>query len=424
MEGWRGGLHKESDGTWKKHEGDSTSHLLPPADEEEDFDDLFLDDMPVRTLFPKSWLWRKFTLPKSKSGISHYPISVKVPDSITTWQFMVVSLKAGQGLCVSDPFELTVMKSFFVDLKLPSSVIRNEQVQIQAVLYNFWDCQAKVRVEFPHKETLCSASKPGAPCRQAGVQIQQTSYSIVLEPQGQTQTKLVPRQEFLNMVPDTEAEVFISVQGYTQMLTHRSSDGTYHTSKGNPGSTWLTSYVFRVFALAYSMMTTQVLSLSSLCDMANWIIIDRQAEDGHFLEKGPVVMTSMQGGYQGSEEDVSLTALVLIALNEGKELCRQKNLMASIERARGFLERKLPDIQTTFAVAIASYALALANSSQANDRLHSFASPSGCGMLLNQPQSWSGEGVISIPAICYSSLSVSRASTVYHFLSSDPVRPR
>ncbi|XP_017735540.1 PREDICTED: putative protein C3P1 [Rhinopithecus bieti] len=267
---------------------------LGTTDEEEDFDDLFLDDMPARTWFPESWLWRKFTLPKSESGISHYPISVNVPDSITTWQFVAVSLKAGQGLCVSDPFELTVMKSFFVDLKLPSSVVRNEQVQIQAVLYNFRDRQAKVRVEFPHKEPLCSASKPGAPSRQAGGQIQQTSYSIVLEPQGQTQTKLVPRQEFLNMVPDMEAEVFISVQGYTRMLTHRSSDSTYHTSKGNPGSTWLTSYVFRVFALAYSTMTTQVLSLSSLCDMANWIITDRQAEDGHFLEEGPVVMTSMQ----------------------------------------------------------------------------------------------------------------------------------
>ncbi|KAL4663792.1 hypothetical protein H8959_012916 [Pygathrix nigripes] len=261
---------------------------------------------------------------------------------------------------------------------------------------------------FPHKEPLCSASKPGAPSRQvvvvpptsskivpfvllpleigkvdvevkavgygvqdhvkktllvwAGGQIQQTSYTHRCGSSGQTQTKLVPRQEFLNMVPDTEEEVFISVQGdilgetivgsltpnkiwhllrvptgcpeqmlssltpviilsryldatgqwgkvgvehrdqvmknivsgYTRMLTHRSSDGTYHTSKGNPGSTWLTSYVFRVFALAYSTMTTQVLSLSSLCDMANWIITDRQAEDGHFLGEGPVVMTSMQ----------------------------------------------------------------------------------------------------------------------------------
>ena len=53
--------------------------------------------------------------------------------------------------------------------------------------------------------------------------------------------------------------------------------------------------------------------------------------------------------------------------------------MASMERARGFLERRLPNIQKTFAVAIASYALALTNSSQANDRLDSFASHSECG---------------------------------------------
>lgn len=31
-----------------------------------------------------------------------------------------------------------------------------------------------------------------------------------------------------------------------------------------------------------------------------------------------------QGGYQGSEADVSLTALVLIALDEGKELCHHE----------------------------------------------------------------------------------------------------
>lgn len=36
------------------------------------------------------------------------------------------------------------MKPFFVDLKLPFSVIRNEQVQIQAVLYNFLQQSIKV----------------------------------------------------------------------------------------------------------------------------------------------------------------------------------------------------------------------------------------------------------------------------------------
>lgn len=48
--------------------GDTASHPLPPADEEEDLGDIFFDDQPVRTLFPESWLWKKFTLPKSNSG--------------------------------------------------------------------------------------------------------------------------------------------------------------------------------------------------------------------------------------------------------------------------------------------------------------------------------------------------------------------
>ncbi|KAF5911564.1 hypothetical protein HPG69_008161, partial [Diceros bicornis minor] len=357
------------------------------ADEDEDFDDIFEDDLPIRTLFPESWLWRKVTLPKSESGsISHYSTIVNVPDSITTWQLVAVSLKAGQGLCVSDPFELIVRKEFFVDLKLPSSVIRNEQVQIQAVLYNFKARQVKVRVEFPHKEPLCSASKPGTPLRQEGGRIEQLSHSIFLNPQGQTQTELVPKRDFLNKMPNTEAEVFVSVQGYTRMLTHRSADGTYHTSKGSPGSTWLTSYVFRVFALTYSSMTISVVDLPSLCAIPKWIITQRQAEDGHFLEEGPVVMASMQGGYQHSEADVSLTALVLIALNEGKEFCSRDvpNLIASMKKASNFLEKRLLNIQTTFAIAVVSYALALTNSPQANHHLDSFASHGGCGFT-SQP---------------------------------------
>ncbi|KAM5233005.1 complement C3-like isoform 1-T1 [Hipposideros larvatus] len=475
--------------------------LLGTTDEEEDFEDIFLEDMPVRTLFPESWLWKKFTLPKSESGsISHYNIPATMPDSMTTWQFVAISLKAGRGLCVSDPFELTVRKSFFVDLKLPFSVVRNEQVQIQAVLYNFGNRPVKVRVEFPYKEPLCSASKPGAPSRQvvfvpptsskmvpfvllpleigkmdvevkvvgygvqdhvkktllvqAGGLKEQLFRSIVLNPQGQTQVELLQRQDVWNKVPDTEAEVFISVQGdilgetilgsltpretyellrlptgcpeqtlssltpaiiltryldstgqwgkvgvehrdkvmenivsgYTRMLTHRSADGTYHIHKGKPGSTWLTSYVFRVFTLAYSTMTIRVIDLHSLCAIAQWIIAERQAEDGHFLEKGPVIMTSMQGGYRGSEANISLTALVLIALDEGKELCSQEipNLIASMERARAFLERRLPDIQTTFAIAIASYALALTDSPRANDRLDSFASHNKNYWLVNR----------------------------------------
>lgn len=41
------------------------------------------------------------------------------------------------GICVADPYEVTVMQDFFIDLRLPYSVVRNEQVEIRAVLYNY-----------------------------------------------------------------------------------------------------------------------------------------------------------------------------------------------------------------------------------------------------------------------------------------------
>ena len=37
---------------------------------------------------------------------------------------------------MADPYEVTVMQDFFIDLWLPYSVVRNEQVEIRAVLYN------------------------------------------------------------------------------------------------------------------------------------------------------------------------------------------------------------------------------------------------------------------------------------------------
>ncbi|XP_072458556.1 venom factor-like isoform X2 [Notamacropus eugenii] len=465
-------------------------------DDDDDADMLFSEDsdLTVRTAFPESWLWRKVTLPRDPargSSLAAMTISVPLPDSITTWEIMAVSLKKGKGVCISEPLEMTVRKTFFVDLKLPFSVVRNEQVQIQAILYNYMKRTVQVRVEFPYKKALCSkASKtrsffqrvsvPPASSRVVlftvmpvepgnvdvevtvqgfGVwdqvkktlfvrvegQIERSSYSLLLDPQGHTQIENVSRRIFENMVPGTRPEVFVSVQGdilgepilgaltpsefhkllnvptgcpeqtlsslaflviltqyldatgqwgqvgverrnqvmdnivtgYARMLAHRNSNGTFHIHSESPGSTWLTSYVFRVFAMASKLMTKGGIDTDTLCSSAKWLITQRQEEDGSFQEKAPVIVKSMQGGYWGSEVKVSLTALVLIALKEGEIPCASEelNVSASIQRAGAFLEKQLPSLKTVFSVAIASYALALADSPRANDRLNEFASP-------------------------------------------------
>lgn len=56
------------------------------------------------------------------------------------------------GFCVAEPYNFRAWKPFFVDLKLPYSVARNEQVEIKAVIHNYGDEDLHVR-ESPHNYT-------------------------------------------------------------------------------------------------------------------------------------------------------------------------------------------------------------------------------------------------------------------------------
>ncbi|KAL0202489.1 hypothetical protein M9458_000507, partial [Cirrhinus mrigala] len=63
-------------------------------------------------------------------------------------------------ICVADVHEMTVVKSFFIDLKLPYSAVRNEQIEIKAVIHNLYSKRVKVRVELMETKDICSpASK-------------------------------------------------------------------------------------------------------------------------------------------------------------------------------------------------------------------------------------------------------------------------
>lgn len=44
-----------------------------------------------------------------------------------------------QGICVADPLEVIVRKNFFVDLLLPYSAVRGEQIEIKAIIHNYMD---------------------------------------------------------------------------------------------------------------------------------------------------------------------------------------------------------------------------------------------------------------------------------------------
>nr|AIN40972.1 C3 complement component [Ginglymostoma cirratum] len=113
-----------------------------------------------RSNFPESWLWIQRILPTNDiTGVATTELPGILVDSITTWEIQAISMSAEKGICVAEPYDLVVRKDFFIDLRLPYSVVRNEQVEIRAVLYNYGTGDITVRVEFPYNRKFCSAAK-------------------------------------------------------------------------------------------------------------------------------------------------------------------------------------------------------------------------------------------------------------------------
>uniref|UniRef100_A0A4W6DV11 Complement component c3a, duplicate 5 n=1 Tax=Lates calcarifer TaxID=8187 RepID=A0A4W6DV11_LATCA len=401
----------------------------------EDDDNSYMDSNEItsRTKFPESWLWSDITLPAcprqtpncdSTSLVKNVPLQ----DSITTWQFTGISLSRTHGICVADPLEVIVRKDFFIDIRLPYSVVRGEQVEIKAVLHNFRDDPATVRVDLAETEHVCSAASKKSKYREevrvgpqttrfvpfviiptkegthrigvkASVKDSELNDGIVKElhvvpeglliklPQivtldpankGGKQVEIInsgiPKKDFLPNTPtSTQISVTGKVQtdvlknvisgtpmgnliyqpsgcgeenmihmtlpviavtyldksnmwdpvsidrrdkalqhiltGYHNQVTHRKKDGSFAACLDHRGSTWLTAYVVKVFAMARQLVAVQS---KEICDAVKFLILRAQQSDGSFREVGRLSHGEMTGDVRGTDSDASMTAFCLI----------------------------------------------------------------------------------------------------------------
>ncbi|KAM6946093.1 LOW QUALITY PROTEIN: complement C4-A [Aplochiton taeniatus] len=111
----------------------------------------------LRSYFPQTWMWDVIDVGPS-GRVSH---QVSVPDSITTWEIQAVWNFSQTGFCIAEPKPLTVFQDFFVSLKLPYSVKRNEQLEVKAVVYNYQAEGLEVKVGMHPAEGLCTAGAEG-----------------------------------------------------------------------------------------------------------------------------------------------------------------------------------------------------------------------------------------------------------------------
>ncbi|KAM8972764.1 complement C3-like isoform 2-T2 [Pelodytes ibericus] len=128
--------------------------------DEDDEEYMEMQSIVSRSFFSESWLWKIETLPSKadRDGYSSKIITPSLPDSITTWEFVAIGMSPTTGICVAPSFNYTVRKQFFLDLRLPYSVVRNEQVEIRVVLYSYINQDVEVLVDLIYNKDICSSS--------------------------------------------------------------------------------------------------------------------------------------------------------------------------------------------------------------------------------------------------------------------------
>ena len=88
----------------------------------------------VRQFFPETWLWTDLTTDEQ----GHAVLPVEAPDSITTWMLRAIGLSKEHGFGI-DEAQLTVFQPFFLQVDLPFSAIRGEEIFVEIEEADWFD---------------------------------------------------------------------------------------------------------------------------------------------------------------------------------------------------------------------------------------------------------------------------------------------
>lgn len=272
-----------------------------PQEGEDDFYEQ-MENFNSRSIFYESWLWKVETLPTraDANGFSSKVINANLPESITTWEFLAISVSPKSGICVAKPYEMLVKKSFFIDLRLPYSVVRNEQVEIRAILYSYLPGKVEVRVDLTYNEKMCSSATAGANYRQVAI----------LEPEASLVIPFV-------IVPLETGEIRIEVKA--SVKDHFLTDGVIKHLKVVPEGMKVLKYIQSV--ILEPLRSGQVPGIQE-------VTIDTNPPNDIVPNTEPETYVSVKGGLLGETLENSIDGAKLKHLITVPSGCGEQNMMS------------------------------------------------------------------------------------------------
>nr|BAK64110.1 complement component 3-2 [Hasarius adansoni] len=157
-----------------------------------DIDPELEDDMERkstrRTYFPETWIFEDLTI-----GPDHKEeLRATLPHSITTWVIQAVSVSPTHGICIAEPKKIVSFQKIFLHLNLPYSIVRNEQVEIQATVFNYDHRPIRAVVYMYGTEGLCSSTQPGQKSERQYVTVEGQSAATVTFPVMPLKAEVIP----------------------------------------------------------------------------------------------------------------------------------------------------------------------------------------------------------------------------------------
>uniref|UniRef100_T1IX39 NTR domain-containing protein n=1 Tax=Strigamia maritima TaxID=126957 RepID=T1IX39_STRMM len=142
----------------------------------------------LRHLFPETWIFHteKITnkeCSKNNKNSCKLTYSTNFPHSITTWRVQALAVSQTNGsLCIAEPIRLTVFKSVFIQMQLPYSAVRMEQILVPVTIFNYGDEELPVTVYMYGVEGICMGAGAGERSESQKITIPKNSATTVTFP--------------------------------------------------------------------------------------------------------------------------------------------------------------------------------------------------------------------------------------------------
>jgi uncharacterized protein YfaS (alpha-2-macroglobulin family) len=101
------------------------------------------EPFPLRQVFPETLYWNAEAV-TDENG--HLALDLPLADNITTWRLTALASTREGELGVST-YDIVVFQDFFLDLDLPATIKRGEEISATVTLYNYLDQDQTVLIE-------------------------------------------------------------------------------------------------------------------------------------------------------------------------------------------------------------------------------------------------------------------------------------